>query len=286
MYHASRLQFVITEMEKYCKREEDYVQNILQKAVDSLLKYYGPFCFWALFNAVIFISGPIFLQQDFPTHAEYPFSVEGTLRKCVIFVNQAVVTIQCIGHVNMNVFVAVLLWFTVARFQVLAFEFSRTTDINGIVNCVKEHINLISYTNEVVRAVRFLILSELGSCSIRLIFSGLTLIRPQPVVVISQYIILNATALVSVFICIWPADSLMDANNMIRRAAYDAMWYEIPNIRETLNIILVRCERQLAVSASFILPAASLPYYRQFVSTAVSYFTVLRMVLEEDDGGP
>ena len=45
-------------------------------------------------------------------------------------------------HFSMCVFAALLMWFTAARFDCLAFEFGRSTDIRTLIVCIKKQLHL------------------------------------------------------------------------------------------------------------------------------------------------
>ncbi|KAG7188144.1 hypothetical protein KM043_013363 [Ampulex compressa] len=276
-----RLQFIIGEMENCCNRTESYVQEILQHYVDKLKNYYGAFTFWVYFDAGMFICGPYVLHQSLPIVLDYPFPIEDYPMHHIVYGHQAITAIQCAGRLCVNNLIGLLLWFSAARFEILTTEFRMVTDVRSFVKCIKQHQILLRFVEEVIHVVRFLILSEIGFGTIRLVLSGIVFFRPYPTMIKVQFFIVNASTLISAFISILPADKLMDLNQTVSRAAYECLWYEMPHIKKLLAILLTRCQKTLVVSVGCFIPAASLAYYRAYVSTAASYFTVLRMMLEE-----
>ncbi|KAG7197289.1 hypothetical protein KM043_018410 [Ampulex compressa] len=281
--YSKQLQSVIHEMERFCKRREEYVQDILCYFIEQRAKFYGFHMIFGYCTGLFFVLSPFFQSYDFPTYGEYPFAINGTFIRPVVYISQASVTMQCAAHVSMIAFIGLLLWFTAAKFEILAVEFQKVTNIDEILECIKKHQANISYAEEVILVTRSLILPEILSGAMRVVLSSLSILTPMSGTEIIQSFMVTNLAFVGTFLCIWPADYLMDVNEAILQAVYDSPWYNTLDTRKQVLFILMRCQKRMIISAGVVLPAASLPYFRAYVSAAASYFTFLRIMLNMDN---
>lgn len=131
-------------MENFCElnlkpREE----AVIQQYIDKCVYFYGGAMFWIYLSAVFIIFGPITLDQPFPTNAEYPFNVYHQPIKSIIFIQQTIACIQGAAQLCMNIFIALLLWFTSARLEILVEKLQKITDIYELKKCIEEHQSLL-----------------------------------------------------------------------------------------------------------------------------------------------
>lgn len=94
-------------------------------------------------SAVFIISGPVTLDQPFPTNAEYPFNVYHQPLKSIIFIQQTIACMQGAAQLCMSIFIALLIWFTTARLEMLIEKLQETTNICEFKKCIQKHQNLL-----------------------------------------------------------------------------------------------------------------------------------------------
>lgn len=137
------LQSVIAEMESYCKRAKDSEKAVLQQYVDRCATFYAAIVTWFYSTAVQVICSPPLSSEPFPTYAKYPFDVDSQPLKTIIYVQQSSVGLQLSSILCVNVLVALLLWFTTARFDILSNELRKVSTVNELIQCIQTHQQLL-----------------------------------------------------------------------------------------------------------------------------------------------
>ncbi|XP_072766233.1 uncharacterized protein [Anoplolepis gracilipes] len=243
------LQLLIAEMENYCKHAIGYEKDILQQYVDRYAMFYAVTAMWFYLTAFAVMCSPSFLSDPFPTYAKYPFNVNYQPLKTIIYVQQSSVGIQMASILCIIVLIALLLWFASARFEMLCNELRMISNVYELAQCIRKHQQVLRYANDVTHTVRFLVLIIVGGSAAAVLFVGLTLV----------------------------------SSSNVALAAYESLWYS-HNVYMQKNLLplLLRCQKPVSVTITCIIPILSLKYFGSYISTAFSYFTTLRVMLEEN----
>ncbi|KAG5319000.1 OR13A protein, partial [Pseudoatta argentina] len=281
--------YLISEMEWTLERAELYEKNIYQRYVDRCAMFYVSSTAAVFLGAGIGVIVPLTAaDQIFPTEAKYPFNVEHEPIKTIIFVHQFIAVWQCFSTVCIGSFVSLFIWFAAARFEILLQQFRMVTNIYDITVCVRQHIKLLRYAQEIIIAFRSVLLTIMIICTWAIVASGLTIVSQCSLTDKIQFMALCISALMEVYACAWPADRLIDTSTNVAQAIYESLWYNQDKIfQKNLNFILLRSQTPTTISVS-ILPPLSLQYYASrypYVSTAFSYLMTLRMVFMEENRG-
>ncbi|XP_011053781.1 PREDICTED: uncharacterized protein LOC105145717 [Acromyrmex echinatior] len=141
-------------MENFCQLIKPHEEATIQQYISKCVYFYGGSMLWLYLSAVFVITGPITLDQPFPTNAEYPFVIYQQPLKSIIFMHQSFVCLQASAQLCINIFMALLLWTTSARFELLVKELRTVTNVHGLVQCIRQHQRLLQYAQEVVAIVR------------------------------------------------------------------------------------------------------------------------------------
>lgn len=136
------LQRTVEEMMTYVREAQQYEKKIFYKYIKKCYVFCGGSMACTYVTATCFSLRPIVLPVSLPFDAEYPFPINYTSIYVIIYMHHACLCIQTAAHVCVSSFGALLLWFTVARFECLAAELERSTDINALVVCVKKQLHL------------------------------------------------------------------------------------------------------------------------------------------------
>ncbi|XP_018313755.1 uncharacterized protein [Mycetomoellerius zeteki] len=277
-YYASSVTF---EMENFCELLKPCEEAILQRYINKCVYFYGGSMFWIYLSAVFIMSGPLTLDQPFPTNAEYPFNVYHQPLRSIIFIQQTIACVQGAAQLCMNIFMALLIWFTSARLEILIGKLQRITNISELKKCIQEHQNLLKYAEEVTILIRPIALSTVSFSTIALIIVGLILLTDQPLSMKIQCVGIMFSGLSVVFMYTWPAEHLIHISDEIGQAVFDMEWYQQPvALRKTLQIIMLRAQKPVIISVPCVMPALSLKYYASYLSTIFSYFTTLRVTMQ------
>ncbi|XP_050462602.1 odorant receptor 49b-like isoform X1 [Cataglyphis hispanica] len=282
---SDRLQVVIYEMENYIQQAKPEEKDIFQKYVDKCKLFYGLTLCWITITAVAIIFGPLLLPQPFPIEVQYPFYVGQQPLKTIIYLHHTMAVYQSYVQVCSNVFVAVLLWFVAARFEILSHKFRKIRNFSEFKNCIQLHQRLLRYANDVVMTIRYIALSSIGFSTVAVIFSGLTFLSRQPLTIKAQFLTVAASSLIEVFVCAWPADYVLSTSNNVGHAVYESLWYKKEvSLQKNLLYITLRCQQPVSVTVPCMLPTLSLNYYASYLSTTFSYLTTFRVIFAVEDG--
>ncbi|XP_078052189.1 uncharacterized protein LOC144478295 [Augochlora pura] len=255
---------------------------VYRRYINKYSKFYGLAALWYYVSSTVVVIGSIFLPQPFPTVSEYPFRVDYEPVRTIIFVHQAFVGYQCSAAVCVNMFAAVLILYAAARFEILMTDLKGATSYDALTACVRKYHVATGFAKDVVKGTKYIALFTVVYSGIALVLCGLNIIGRQPFVVKLQFCGLAWVSLVEVFMCVLPADNLINMSENTVRSAYESKWYDqVLHVQKTVLRILVP-QVPVAINIKCIIPILSLEYYCSFVSNAVSLFTVLRMLFGKD----
>ena len=141
---SNYLQNVTFEMIQFCDLMKLHEEIVIQRYIDKCIIFHGTSIFifyWLTFTAITVM--PTLEHQPFPTAAEYPFDVSYQPLKAIIFIQQSIAGIIVAGQLCVNVYMALLLWFASARFEMLTKELEKTTNVYQLFKCIKKHQKLL-----------------------------------------------------------------------------------------------------------------------------------------------
>lgn len=141
-------------MEVCCKKAKSYERRVFQRYVNRYSTFYGMAAIWSYMTATVVVLGTLFTPDPFPTNAEYPFPVNFEPIRSVIFVHQALVGLQCAGHVCINIFCALLLLFTAARFDILMIKLRTVKDDETLIECIRNYCCVKRYIVDMKFSIR------------------------------------------------------------------------------------------------------------------------------------
>lgn len=134
---------MIYELEDYCKHAKPKERNVFQQYIDSCKSVYiYSMCTFTVTTLLLILS-PIVEPQQFPIDIEYPFSVDYQPLKTIIYLHHILIIYQSYTQVCSNVFIALLLWFVSARFDILSSRFRAVTEFAELRACIEEHQELL-----------------------------------------------------------------------------------------------------------------------------------------------
>lgn len=130
-------------MENFVETANKSERKVLENYIERVSIPIMIFNFLSIAACVGVICGPFFLNQPFPTEAKYPFSVDKHPIFELIFLHQAIAGFQCgsIGAIDCQV--ALLIWYMVARLDMLADEFKNIEKASDLRNCIQTHQYLL-----------------------------------------------------------------------------------------------------------------------------------------------
>ncbi|CAL1680771.1 unnamed protein product [Lasius platythorax] len=249
-------------MEDCYKRANAEEKDMFQQYINKYILLYGTTLALTAASLVGSLLVPLIRSRMFPLEIEYPFRVDYQPMTAIIYFHQALGMYQVSCQVSANVFLALLLWFTAARFEILSNKFRTVTSYSEWKAYIQEHQEVLRYAKEMSNSIAHVVLSSLGVSTVALVFGGVTFLSRLPPSIKIQYIIVCSTSLTKVFLCAWPADHLMRTNSNIAEAAYNSLWYDQSiDSRKIMLYTLLRCQRDIVISVPGLLKALSLQHY-------------------------
>ncbi|XP_011707075.1 PREDICTED: uncharacterized protein LOC105462253 [Wasmannia auropunctata] len=145
MVNYRHVQNVTYEMLQFCNAMKPREEVIIQRYVDKCLIFHsfsmGNIVFVTFATAAII---PFVTGQTFPVMAEYPFDVYYQPLKTIIYIHHTIAGSMIGAQVCTNIFMALLLWFTSARFEILIEEMKEATNVYQLYECIKKHQHLLN----------------------------------------------------------------------------------------------------------------------------------------------
>lgn len=142
------LQTVIAQMEDYCRRAQPHERDVFQRYVNKCAYFYVVTLSIMGIAFVGSILEPLFRGLDsYPLVIKYPFVVDQWLSRTIVYLHQAFGLYQVFCQATANVFLALLLWFTSARFEILSIKFRKASEYFDWQVCVREHQELLRYVD-------------------------------------------------------------------------------------------------------------------------------------------
>lgn len=131
-------------MERFIKNSTQAEQQVLENYVSQCSSLHIGVAAWTYLASLTFIVAPIFIVgQSFPTYAVYPFSTNNFYVKILVYAQQSLVGLQTSSAVLLDSFVATLLWFLCARFEMLAMSIDSYNNYKELKVGIKHYQNLL-----------------------------------------------------------------------------------------------------------------------------------------------
>ncbi|XP_076221447.1 odorant receptor Or2-like isoform X2 [Nomia melanderi] len=156
--------------------------------------------------------------------------------------------------------------------------------------CVQHHQALINYCNQLENSFTIVLLGQVLIFSVLICLFGYEVFLAKDLSVTRRYvfIFLMVGSSYLLFMFTYSCNGLLEQSQGIHYAAFSAPWNLIPmtqtgkTLRRTLLFVILRSEKVCALTACGFFPI-SLDTYRTIMSTAVSYFTLLKQSLDDSD---
>ncbi|XP_012538102.2 uncharacterized protein LOC105837676 [Monomorium pharaonis] len=271
------------EMEMFVKQGNEETNITLQHYVDNYKHIYGSYILFCYLGAIGIICGPLFLADEFPAPAKYPFSIEHFLMKSIIYLQQSLVAFQTVAAISVDYNIAILLLYCAARIELLTQKIRNVKNERELNMCIKLHNEILRYVNEVISVIRPIMFITIMTTAMAVIFGSLNLVTEQPIIVKIQYASIVLIAGTVLFACSLPADKLMHTSSKICLGAYESQWFEgSVSMQKKIIQIIFRAQKSEVISITGILPALTLRYYAGFLYSSLSYFTAVRIMISRD----
>nr|XP_012142572.1 PREDICTED: odorant receptor 4-like [Megachile rotundata] len=161
-----------------------------------------------------------------------------------------------------------------------------TESYNKFKNCVQQHLALINYCEALEKVFTSITLVQVMVFSVLICLFGYQILLAQSSIGRrSIYISLLVGSMGILFMYTYSCNGLMVESDKIGEAIYSTMWTQMPmnehgrKLRKDLIMVMLRSRRICCMTAYGFFPV-SVETYSTILSTAASYFTLLRSRIE------
>ncbi|KAK0158660.1 hypothetical protein PV328_009636 [Microctonus aethiopoides] len=279
--HREKFQKIDIEMQEYIINANEDELTVLQKYVNKCWIFQGFMtCSYYLISIGV-ITGPIFLPQKFPCDAVYPFPIDSIIISTIVYLHQSIVGFQCSAGMALDCQAAVFLWYISARLEILAKQMKNINNFKDLRSFIIIHQNILRSADEVIYVIRFIFLTTIFMTKTGMIFGAIILLSNQPMVVKIQFTVLVISVSMSVFVCIWPAEKLINVSgNHMARNIFHVSSTHPPAMRKLWLSVIRRTQTPITIKVVGFMDALSYEFFSSFLSTAFSYITALRVVVQ------
>ncbi|KAM0727264.1 Odorant receptor 13a [Formica fusca] len=243
---------------------------------------------------------PFKLWFDFPYHSPY-YEITYTIQS-LSTIHSGICTC-CFDN-----FVSTFNIHTAAQLKILAHKVEAVTEdcINNVIgqkhlsetdiatltfrnlqDCVQQHLMLIHYVHNMRRVFSVILLGQLLLSSIVICFGGFQFLVADVAIRKCIFAFHFVGGLIQLLIYTWTCNDIIVQSTAISDAAYNSKWYLLPNngpgkaVRKGLIMIMIRARRPCVLTAGSF-ASISLDTFTGILSTAMSYFTLLRQMSGEN----
>ncbi|XP_025155332.1 uncharacterized protein LOC105189252 [Harpegnathos saltator] len=164
--------------------------------------------------------------------------------------------------------------------EIVALTFERLQD------CVRQHYTLIQYLHNMQHVFAIILLGQLLLSSVVICFGGFQFLATDVAIRKCIFAFHFVGGLIQLLIYTWTCNDIIVQSAAISDAAYNSKWYLLPGsgpgmaLRKGLIMIMIRARRPCTLTAGHF-AVMSLDTFTGILSTAMSYFTLLRQMSEE-----
>ncbi|CAL7938362.1 unnamed protein product [Xylocopa violacea] len=153
---------------------------------------------------------------------------------------------------------------------------TRNMQLKNLRLCVIHHRMLLEFCKNIEHLMNVIFLMQLIGSTYSISLVGFKLVEDNPDKY--KYITQLSIGVIQLLLCNWPADVLLTKSEAIGRAAYLVPWYQYPgHLRKPTSMLMIRGQRPVRLTAGKFV-ALSLQTFASMISTAASFFTVVRSV--------
>ncbi|KAL7298931.1 hypothetical protein TKK_0008033 [Trichogramma kaykai] len=275
-------QIVFHEIGTFIKEANKNDTALLQKYLNKYRDFQLFMGLTFILVAILFSLMPIVTRQSLPADAWYPFEIKSSIVLICIYATQVLAIFQTAFGIFVDIMVAFMLWFSAARFEMLEIELQKAVSELDLKICVHQHRKLIILTNKIKTAVKLIILKTNATMLLAVICGAFQLLHHQSLEVLIQFVMLVAAGCLRLYVSAKAADDLKENNDRFSQSIlYTPVIHKSKSACKLSSLLTFFSQRPVVVSIPGIIKAYTLQYYASFLSTTVTYFLHLRIILDE-----
>ncbi|XP_072755624.1 uncharacterized protein [Anoplolepis gracilipes] len=275
-----QLQYLLIRIEKFVEVSKHREKLVLQKYVDRYAMFISTVAISFFIAGITVICAPLFLPLEFPMDVWYPFSTEPLLRKFILYIMQIFIIAQTVFCLGVDIMIAVILFYSTAKLEILASEVKQAINEIHIISCVRKHQEIIDFIVKTQRAIQYILFKTTLTMGFTVISGCFPLLYIQSHVLIPQFLSMVIAALQRMYITAWAANDLKEVSTQLAWSIYSASWIgKSQKIKNNIFMMLQRSQKPLLISMNGLLPSLTLEYYASFITSVLSYFMTMRAAI-------
>ncbi|KAI4498867.1 hypothetical protein M0802_006042 [Mischocyttarus mexicanus] len=279
--NRTRFQELMEEVKEFIRTCTTEEEAIMQKYIDHS-SISTTMAVSNLAAAIAFSFTPFFTDNEIPGDAMYPFNLKPLYVKIPMYTLDVIVLFQTALCVCVDFMIAMLMWYSATKLEILGLKLGKATDKRKIIDCAKEHqqiLNFISKTQKVIGTLLFKTNVTMGATAIGATFS---LLHHEPINIELQFICMVVASYQRLYVTALPADDLKETSMKLATSAYSSRWFDdSTKMAIDVHIIILRSQKPVLISMGNLLPSLTLEYYANFFYTISSYFMTMRQMIDE-----
>ncbi|KAK0082564.1 hypothetical protein PV325_010182 [Microctonus aethiopoides] len=246
--HRGKFQKIDSELYEFLRSANEDEIAVLQKYVDKCWKFHGIMTCSFYLAAIGMITGPLYLPQKFPSDAIYPFPVDSMISSTIVHLHHCIVGFQCSAALALDYQAALFLWYICARFEIIFKQIENIKNYKDFRSFIKTHQDILR--------------------------SGQKLLQPnQPMAVKIQFIMVLMSMVISIFMCVWPAEELMNiSSDLLMLNIFYASSTHPPAIRKMWLIVTRRAQTPITIEINGFMDTLSFDYYSVKIDLELNEF--------------
>ncbi|XP_074112973.1 uncharacterized protein LOC141536392 [Cotesia typhae] len=169
-------------METYVKSAASHEREIFLSYIKDCGMVHVTWNVFSMLASIGVILGPAILLQKFPTDAKYPFPVINHPIYEIVYFDQAYAGILCSSITAIDCQLATLLWYSIARLEILGLEMKKINSKQQLNECIRKHQFLLKFIGEVIRARKYIVATTVIMTTLTVILGGVHIVGNQPMV--------------------------------------------------------------------------------------------------------
>lgn len=269
---------------------DQLLMRSLTKDIDNIATYLISFsCIIILYSYVMIMymntrkfSGEI-SDRMLVTMALYPFSLDSTLVKSAVFINQLLFLLHVTSIFIMDGIAVLLMCTCAVKMKNLNRNLKTLITNANYKFYIREHQCILALIKNTNQFVGIIIVKTMIAFVCYCIITGIQVIyQGSDNGMVLQYVIL-IILLLRIFMCVESAENLATMNSDIRFIIYSLPWYNENRkfVRDTL-IVVCRCQNLPKIHVSGLMDELNRNYLKNILYVTYSYFTMIQAMIRKN----
>ncbi|XP_076763026.1 odorant receptor 49b-like [Xylocopa sonorina] len=278
---SAQLQILIAKVKAFLEVANEMENEAMQGYVDRYQSFFSVTAMGYIACGISFTFVPLISDQELPVDAWIPFSMEPFAIYAMVYASHVYCILQTAFCIGVDFTIVVLFAFPAVKLDILGTKLRDANDNDRLISCVKEHQEIIRFVEDTKATVEALLFKTNITMGSAVIFGAFPLLYNQSTAIVSQFLPLVVSGCAHLYVISWPADDLKESSLRFAQSINDIPWIgKRREMTKTVVIMMQRSQKAFLVTMGTLLPALTLEYFANFLTTVSSYFMAMRTMIE------